>query len=69
MNEIPKGVREMNTRMMLAVIDEKTAGKLRWAVMTLQDAKDAGLSVIDLDARLECARALLSRGVHPRTTG
>ena len=44
-----------------AVIDEKTAGKLRWAVMTLQDAKDAGLSVVNLDACLERARALLSR--------
>ena len=44
-----------------AVIDEKTAGKLRWAVMTLQDAKGAGLSVVNLDACLERARALLSR--------
>ena len=44
-----------------AVIDEKTAGKLRWAVMTLQDAKGAGLSVADLYACLERARALLSR--------
>ncbi len=44
-----------------AAIDETTAGKLRWSVMTLQDAKDAGLSVVNLDACLERARALLSR--------
>ena len=44
-----------------AVIDETIAGKLRWAVMTLQDAKGAGLSVADLNARLEHAKSILAR--------
>ena len=44
-----------------AVIDEITAGKLRWAVMALQDAKDAGLSVADLDMCLERSKSILAR--------
>ena len=44
-----------------AAIDETTAGKLRWSVMTLQDAKDARLDVADLNARLENAKSILAR--------
>ena len=42
-------------------MDEKTAGKLRWVVMTLQDAKDAGLQVANLDMCLERAKSILAR--------
>ena len=44
-----------------AEIDEKTAGKLRWAVMTLQDSKDARLQVANLDMCLERAKSILAR--------
>ncbi len=44
-----------------AEIDEKTAGKLRWAVMTLQDAKDAGFQVANLDMCLERSKSVLAR--------
>lgn len=42
-------------------MDEKTAGKLRWVVMTLQDAKDAGLQVANLDMCLERSKSVLAR--------
>ena len=44
-----------------AEIGEKTAGKLRWVVMTLQDAKDAGLQVANLDMCLERSKSILAR--------
>ena len=44
-----------------AEIDEKTAGKLRWVVMTLQNAKDAGLQVANLDMCLERSKSILAR--------
>ncbi len=44
-----------------AEIDEKTAGKLRWAVMTLQDAKDSGLQIANLDKCLERSKSILAR--------
>ena len=42
-------------------IDEKTAGKLRWVVMTLQDAKDVGFQVANLDMCLERSKSVLAR--------
>ncbi len=42
-------------------IDEKTAGMLRWAVMTLQDSKGARLQVANLDMCLERAKSILAR--------
>ena len=44
-----------------AKLDEKKAEQFRWIVMALHDAKDAGLAVADLDARLECAKTMLAR--------
>lgn len=44
-----------------AEIDEKTAGKLRWAVMMLQDAKDSGLQIANLDKCLERSKSILAR--------
>jgi hypothetical protein len=44
-----------------AEIDEKTAGKLRWAVMTLQHSKGARLQVANLDMCLERAKSILAR--------
>ena len=42
-------------------IDEKTAGKLRWVAMTLQNAKDAGLQVANMDMCLERSKSILAR--------